>query len=151
MPTDNRTDRRATRRPLDRGVENRIGVLMAHTTRYAFEPQARLARDVGVSRSTISRLIAGKRRPSYELAYRVTAALEAALSRPLDLRDVFSRDGRWREPSGCTLCGCAGCMPEAAYDRHGNLKAAFRHMRPGDWSLASLLPSESSPPAQRPG
>lgn len=115
---------------------NRLAILMAHTARYAFEPQARLARDVGVSRSTISRIVAGKSAPSLPLALRITACLEDALHRPVDARDVFAGDGRFKTRSGCAVAGCGGCMPEAAYDRHGRLRSVFRHLRPGDWTLA---------------
>lgn len=115
---------------------NRLAILMAHTARYAFEPQARLAKDVGVSRSTISRIVAGKSAPSLPLALKITACLEAALHRPVDVRDVFAEGGRYKTRSGCEVAGCKGCMPEAAYDRQGRLRSEFRHMRPGDWTLA---------------
>lgn len=123
-------------------THNRIHVVLAHTSRYAFEPQARLAADVGVSRSTISRLINGRSSPSFALVQRITAALERALQRPLDPRELFSPDGTYPTPSGCALCGCQGCMPEEAFERGGQRKPAFRTMQPGDWSL--------SPPAQKP-
>jgi transcriptional regulator with XRE-family HTH domain len=113
---------------------NRLAVVLAHTTRYAFEPQARLAQDVGVSRSTISRIMSGQSRPSFALVERITRALEKALGRPLDPRDLFSPDGTYPTPSGCALCGCEGCMPEQAYDRWGRLRPAFQNQSPGDWT-----------------
>jgi transcriptional regulator with XRE-family HTH domain len=116
---------------------NRIYAVMTHTSRYSIEGPARLATDIGVSRSTISRLLRGKTRPSYHLVQAVTAALETALKRPLDPREVFSLDGAYPTSSACALCGCHGCIPEEAYDRHGNLKPAFRNMKPGDWSLSA--------------
>jgi transcriptional regulator with XRE-family HTH domain len=121
-------------------TQNRIAVLLAHTVRYAFEPQARLARDVGVSRSTVSRLMRGRSRPSWDLMRRVTAALDAALDdrppgAPLTTREVFSPDGTYPTPSGCALCGCPGCLPEAAFDRDGRRRPEYRAMRPGDWSM----------------
>ena len=115
---------------------NRLAILMAHTARYAFEPQARLARDVGVSRSTIRRIVGGKSTPALPLALRITSALEAALHRPLDTRDVFADPcGCYKTRSGCQAAGCGGCMPEAAHDRHGRVRSEFRHLRPGDWTL----------------
>jgi len=125
---------------------NRLHVLLAHTSRYAFEPQARLAQDVGVSRSTISRLMNGQTRPSYGLVQRVTAVLETALGRPLDPRELFSPDGTYPTPSGCRLCGCAGCMPELAYDRWGQLRTEFKQQQPGDWTLAVPAAKERSGP-----
>lgn len=117
-------------------THNRVAMLMAHTTRYAFEPQARLARDIGVARSTISRIVSGQRSPTLPLALKIVTALEEALKVPLDMRDVFSPDGTYPTRSGCQVAGCRGCMPEAAYDRSGNLRPAYRDQRAGDWTLA---------------
>jgi len=125
---------------------NRLHVVLAHTSRYAFEPQARLAKDVGVSRSTISRLMNEQTRPSYDLVQRVTAVLETALGRPLNPREVFSPDGTYPTASGCRLCGCAGCMPEEAYDRWGRLRPEFKQQQPGDWTLAAPAAKERSGP-----
>jgi transcriptional regulator with XRE-family HTH domain len=110
--------------------------VLLHTKRYMFAGQARLAADAGVARSTISRLMAGKSNPSIRVARVVQTALERELGRPLPLAELFSPDGTYPTRSGCRLCGCTGCMPEEAYDRHGNLRTAFRSMRPGDWSMA---------------
>lgn len=121
-------------------AHNRVAILMAHTTRYAFEPQARLARDVGVARSTISRILSGQRSPTLPLALKIVTALEEALKVPLDPRDVFSPDGTYPTRSGCEVSGCRGCMPEAAYDRNGNLRPSYRDQRAGDWTLAPLPP-----------
>ena len=119
-----------------RPVYNRLATVMTHTTRYSFQGQARLAFDVGCSRSTISRLVGGHTHPSFALVEAVTAALEKSLGKPLDPRELFSPDGTYPTASGCALCGCAGCFPEDAYDGRGNLKPAFRNLRPGDWSLS---------------
>ena len=127
--------------------ENRLGVVLAHTSRYAFEPQARLAKDVGVSRSTISRLMSGQSRPSFELVQRITAALERALKRSLDPRELFSPDGTYPTRSGCALCGCRGCLPEEAYDRWGRLRPAFQNQKPGDWTLAPATPQQPENPS----
>jgi DNA-binding XRE family transcriptional regulator len=153
-PDPHRTEKaRATRAGPNVGAtpDHRIPRVMAHTVRYSFEGQARLAEDCGVSRSTISRLLSGRRRPTYELARRVVAALEAALGLPLDPREVFSPgDGTYPTPSACVLCGCAGCMPEAAYDRCGNVRPEYRGMSPGDWSLSPLAAACDPDPAHQP-
>ena len=122
-------------------VQNRLPAIMAHTFWYAFEPQARLAKDAGVSRSTVSRLITGKINPSFRLVQAITTALtqrlndtmDVPMTAPLDPREVFSTDGCYPTPSVCQLAGCPGCLPEEAYDRHGNRKPAYRDMNPGDW------------------
>lgn len=124
----------------DNGVHppayNRLEILLAHAPRYAFETQARIAKDSGVSPSTISRLIRGKTRPTFDLAYRIIVALEEALGRSLDPREVFSPDGTYPTRSGCELCGCSGCMPDKAFTTDGSLKPEYRTMRPSDWTLA---------------
>lgn len=119
---------------------------MAHTLWYAFEPQARLARDAGVSRSTISRLITGKINPSFRLVQAITAALsqrlndtlDSPMTNPLDPREVFSTNGVYPTSSVCRLAGCPGCLPEEAYDRNGNRRPEFQQMRPGDWCNSSV-------------
>lgn len=67
-------------RPL---LHNRLPAVMVHISRYAFEGQARLAADVGVSRSTISRFLRGHTSPSYSLVEAVTRALSARLGKAL--------------------------------------------------------------------
>lgn len=117
-------------------LHNRVKTLMIHTTRYAFQGQARLATDTGVSRSTISRMLGGKTNPSYHLVQAVTEALSKHLKRPLQPCDLFSATGHYKERSGCTISGCHGCLPEEAYDHHGNLRSAWKNAHPGDWSCS---------------
>ena len=134
-------------------VNNRLSALMAHTLWYAFEPQARLAKDAGVSRSTISRLMTGKINPSFRLVQAITTALskrlddarEVPMTTPLDPREVFSADGCYPTPSVCQLAGCPGCLPEEAYDRHNNRKEKYRNAQPGDWCRAPKTVAEPAP------
>lgn len=125
----------AERRPRPR-LHNRVHVVMIHASRYSFQGRARLAADVGVSRSTISRLINGQTSPSHALVQSITDTLSTHLGRPLSPRDLFSPDGRYPERSGCLLSGCRGCFPEAAFDGHGRRRIEWLNARPGDWSLA---------------
>lgn len=125
-------------------VQNRVEVLLVHIPKLSIRGQARLAAEVGVSRSTISRLVNGHINPSYRLARSVTTVLERLLGYPLDMRDVFSTDGTYLTPSGCALCRCVGgCLPDRAYDPEGNLRSEWQGQRPGDWSLTR--PAEASP------
>jgi len=119
---------------------------MVHISRYSFQGRARLAADVGVSRSTISRLINGQTSSSHALVQAVTDALAAGLKKPLAPRDVFSPDGRYPERSGCRLCSCGGCLPESAFDGHGRRRVEWLNARPGDWSLAPGMRSENRSP-----
>lgn len=124
-------------------LHNRLPLVLAHTCRYAFEGQARLARDVGVSRSTVSRLIGGRTRPHPALMRRVTEALAVALGRPLTSRELFSPDGTYPTRSGCVLCHCPGCLPEYAFDRFCERRPAYAAMEPGDWTLAPAAESQA--------
>ena len=117
-------------------IQNRVKVLLVHIPKFSIQGQARLATEVGVSRSTISRLVHGRINPSYRLARGVTDVLERMLGKPLDMREVFSTDGTYLTPSGCALCRCHGCLPEMAWDEDGCLKPGWEDARPGDWSLA---------------
>ncbi len=108
---------------------------MAHTTRYAFKGEARLAADAGVSKSAINRLINEKASSSYWVVLAITQALEKALKRSLDPRELVSLDGAYPTSSTCKLVGCRGCQPSEAYDENGTVRAEFRHMKPGEWAF----------------
>lgn len=127
------------------GPYNRVRIAMAHSCRYGFAGQARLAHDIGVSTATISRILSGKTSPSWPVAHAITDALSLALNRQLALEDLFSPDGAYAEPSGCKLCGCpAGCIPEWAYEPDGSRKPEYAWMKPGDWTLAPLRSNKNS-------
>jgi len=112
---------------------------MAHTTRYAFKGESRLAADAGVSKSAVCRLINGQSSPSFVLVCALTKALEKQLKRALDPRELISCDGTYPTLSVCQLAGCKGCLPQAAYDEHDNLRPEFRGVQPGQWSLNPLV------------
>lgn len=117
-------------------VHNRILALMAHTTRYAFKGETRLAADAGVSKSAVCRLLNGQSSPSFALVVAITHALEKHLKRRLDPRDLISLDGAYLTTSACELAGCKGCLPTEAYDENNRLKPEFKHIKPGQWSVA---------------
>ena len=132
----------ASRRARPR-LYNRVQTVMVHVNRYSFQGRARLAADAGVSRSTISRMINGQTSPSHALVQAVTDALAVHLKKPLVPRDLFTSDGCYHERSGCQLSGCAGCLPETAFDGNGRRRVEWLNARPGDWSL-SPDPNEAS-------
>ena len=128
-----------TARLLQRPLHNRVGAIMLHIPWYTFRGQVRLARDVGISRSTICRMLSGKSAPSYPVMVGVTAALSRRLNRPLELSEVFSPDGIFPTPNVCALCGCGGCLPAQAYDRNEDtLRPEYRHVRSGAWELSAV-------------
>lgn len=124
-------------------VHNRVLALMAHTTRYAFRGETRLAADAGVSKSAVCRLLNGNSSPSYALVLAITRALEKQLERPLDPRDIISTDGTYPTASACALAGCRGCLPSEVYDDTDRVKPEYQHLRPGQWSVATPTTSNA--------
>ena len=92
-----------------REVTHRLRAILAHTTKYAFDGASKLARDVGVTPSAISRILSGKRFPSFALMMKITEVLEKELGRPLDPRELMTISGNYPTESVCDLCGCRGC------------------------------------------
>ena len=124
-------------------LKTRIPELLSHTTRYAFEGGARLAADIGCTRSAVNRLIAGREAPTYNLVCAVTRELERELGRRIDPRDVVMDEfDRWITPNVCTVAGCEGCFPDHAYDEDDNLRPEFENVRPGHWSVDPALSKE---------
>ena len=122
-----------------RRVYTRIAEVMVHISYFSFQGQARLAKEAGVSKSTVSRLIRGKTLPSYSLVYSVTRALEARLGKTLDPRELVGFDDTWPTLSVCELTGCSGCLPDNAYDETGRLKPEYKDIRSGEWSIKGAL------------
>ncbi len=128
--------RRSSRPARRTRVHNRIIAVMLHIPWYTFQGQARIAKDSGVSRSTINRLLSGRSVPSYPMVQKIAAALEKRLDRRIDPRELVSLDGTYPTRSVCQLVGCGGCLPSHAYDSGDNLKEAFYGVRPGDWTYS---------------
>ena len=130
-------------------VHNRILALMAHTNRYAFKGESRLAMDAGVSKSAVCRLLNGQSSPSFALVSSLTRALEPHLhrgleGRRLDPHELISLDGTYPTASACQLAGCKGCLPAEAYDEQNRLRPEFQNMKPGQWSLSPSSASASA-------
>lgn len=118
---------------------NRFADVMAHHDKFAFKGVARLAREAGVSRSSVSRLINGKSNPSFILVARLTTALERAYGFPIDPRDLIAEHGDFIHRFCCDLTGCPGCLPENALDEFGDRKPTFHGIEPGRW-ISSRYP-----------
>lgn len=123
---------------------NRIVDVISHTSRYGFKGVGRLARDAGVSPSTLSKIMNGKINPSFMMVARIAGAIERELGRKIDLRDIFAEHGEFPTRYTCDLAACRGCLPECATDEYGNTKRAFEGVRPGKW-VTSRYPRGLSP------
>jgi len=102
---------------------------MAHTTRYAFDGCTRLAQDIGANPASISRVLSGKRSPSFALMCALAAALEQELGRPLDPRELLTFSGNYPTPSVCELCGCQGCAYTQREQRSASLRKSSAQKR----------------------
>ena len=92
-----------------RKVHNRVLILMAHTTRYAFRGQSRLARDAGISKSAISRLVTGQSSPLFITVTRMATALEKVIGKRIDPRELITEDNAYPTRTICQFVGCKGC------------------------------------------
>ena len=112
---------------------NRFADVLAHHDRFAFKGVSRLARDAGVSPSSVSRLINGKMNPSFFMVARLTEALERQFGFRIDPRDLIAENGRFLSRYVCDLVQCDGCLPENALDEFGAVKEAFKNVESGKW------------------
>jgi transcriptional regulator with XRE-family HTH domain len=118
-------------------VHTQLAAVMQHIPEYQFRGLSRLARDAGLSKATLSRLLSGKHEPSYRTVYRVTEAIERRLKRPLDPRDLIGETFAFRY-TACELCGCRGCIPAEAYDANEEVISTFRGVQSGEWSAFDI-------------
>ena len=118
-------------------LHNRVAAVMLHIPWYSITGPARLARDSGVAKSTISRLLSGKSTPSYRLIMAVTHAIETRANRAIGVHELFSTTGVFTTSSVCSLMQCKGCLPGEIYDRFTDeVHPEFRTLRPGTWALS---------------
>lgn len=117
----------------------RFADVLDHINRYQFHRVTRLAKDSGVSPSTVSRIISNQFNPSFALIEKLTNAIEKELGYPIDPRDLIAHNGRFRTRSVCDLTGCEGCLPSIALDEFGSTKPAYQGIAPGTW-VTSLYP-----------
>jgi hypothetical protein len=134
-------------------VQNRLLAIMAHTTRYAFKGESRLAADASISKSALCRLVNGQSTPSFPLVVALTQALERHLKRAIDPREIVSINGTYPTYSVCELCGCKGCLPAEAYDEENRLKPEWKDVKPGEWATqprCDVVPLETQEDALLP-
>lgn len=113
---------------------NRIAALMTHTSRYSFRGTSRLAKDAGLSKSTVCHIVHGNTAPLYRTVAPMIKCLEFQLARKLDVREVFSSDGTYPTRHVCKLAGCRGCLPDKIHRADGTVKPQWVDLRPGMWS-----------------
>lgn len=118
---------------------NRIADVLIHLDRYAFHGVSRLAADARLDSSTVSRLLNSKRNPCFVTVARIASALEKHLGYRIDPRDLVAEGGAFLTRHVCDLVGCAGCLPENAWDEFGDLKPTFASVQPGKW-MSSRYP-----------
>lgn len=116
-------------------VHNRIEAVMAHVDPYWSGGISRLARDVGVSKSAISRLVSGQANPSFVLVWKIARALEKRLGKPIDVCELVSLDGTYPTQSVCALCDCRGCQVSGTSVVVDEMDPKFAHLRHGKWSF----------------
>jgi len=90
-------------------IHNRVLIFLVHTNRYAFKSQSRLARDAGVSKSAVSRLVTGQSLPLFVTVTRITKAIEKAIGKKIDPRELLSKTNCYPTPTVCQIVGCKGC------------------------------------------
>ncbi len=129
----------------DNFVHNRIRDVLLHTTRYAFKGEARLAADSRISKAGLSRILNGLVSPSFRILCKITAALEKAVEKPIDPREILSFTGTYPTPSVCELVGCRGCLPESAYFDNDERRPGFPDSLAGKWSVADASAGCASP------
>jgi transcriptional regulator with XRE-family HTH domain len=117
---------------------------MAHTKRYAFKGVPRLAKDAGIHRTTLSRVMHGKINPSMRVVSRIATALEKEVGKKIDPREIYAENGDFPTRYTCDLVGCRGCFPDAATDEFGDIKSAYRDVRLGQW-VTSRYPNGFEP------
>ena len=90
-------------------VYNRLGMILAHTNRYAFDPASRLAKDTGLSYGTIYCILRGIHSPTYYTAIRIVEALEKTTKRRVDPREIMSIHEKFPTENGCKFMDCHHC------------------------------------------
>ena len=128
-----------TKKNPERVIANRLAAVMEHIQDYYIEGPSHLAKDAGISRAALSRLMRGESSPSYALVCALTNVFEKKLGHRIDPRDLISVDGEFLTPSVCELVLCDGCLPDCLYDRDDNVKQKYRHIRPGRWSREASI------------
>ncbi len=123
---------------------NRLTDVMAHSDKFAFKGVARLAKEAGVSPSSVSRLINGRFNPSFLFVARLTTAIEKQLGHRIDPRDLVAENGEFLTRFVCDMSGCAGCLPDSAWNEFGSLTDQYENIPPGGW-VSSKNPKGYSP------
>lgn len=121
-------------------IINRFADVLDHTDKFAFSGRSRIAREVGVCRSTITRVLNHQVNPSFALVARITAAIEKEMGFRIDPRDLIAEEGQFLTRSVCDLMACPGCLPENALDEFGATTPGFKDIYVGRW-VTSCYPN----------
>jgi transcriptional regulator with XRE-family HTH domain len=85
--------------PHPRRNHNRIAEILTHLTKSSVEEEIRLAREAGISRANLSRIMRGHHAPTFAVMLAITEALERRAGHPIDPRDILNLDGLYPTPS----------------------------------------------------
>lgn len=107
---------------------------MLHTDRYNTRGISRLAHDVGLSKSAVSRFVRGLTNPTYGRVQRMIQVLEQQLGKELPLNEVVSETGHYATKFICELVGCPGCQPDWMFDSDNAELPQYRAARKGRWT-----------------
>jgi hypothetical protein len=88
---------------------NRLQAVLLHVPHYSIRGIARLAKDSGLSKVAIFRLVNQQGQPKYHIAEIVAEAISHRIGRVIPAREIFSPNGTFPTPSVCTLMKCKGC------------------------------------------
>lgn len=115
-------------------VISRLADAMIHVPIYACNGSPRLAKEAGVDRSTVTRLLRSELNPSFAMVARLTEAIENKIGQRIDPRDLFAESGRFLTPHICDLFpSCNGCLPDVALNEFGELHPSFVGISKGEW------------------
>ena len=111
---------------------HRLPAVLRHVPRYAIDGPIKLARDVGIGKTTIYDIIHRRRAPGYWIVIKITHLLGVKLGKRLHTDDLFSLTGDY-PTSACEVCGCKGCLPDEVFNPDGSRKPEYAHLKGGDF------------------
>src|SRR5436190_13643119 len=99
-------------------TKNRFVAVLAHVDSYQGRYAGRLAKETGIKRDTLRRILMGKREPEHLSALSVWQAICRATGRDIPLNElIVSADEEFPTKYPCDLFNCR-CYPPWAHDKN---------------------------------